>query len=393
MFLHTLPLRITPHTRVSNYYFFQALSVGVINAFAGIWFASKGISPEQIGIITALPLFVLLFVGVRVGRIADHANDWRNVIVIGALLSGIFPLSLFFADGFVSILALWTLCVVSQMAILPIVDAASIRLGRRTGFDFSRLYAWKTIGYMLAIFIAGFVIAEFGISAFLPLFVGLSILRSAMAFALPRFRDIGRNPLPSIQSERLRDILRPWFLFPLFGWALVHSTHFVLNGFLGLLWHAQGIPESTIGLLIVVGSVAEIGMFLGFKHITARISPRVLILASCAIAFVRWTAFAFSPDTPILYGLQLLQALTYALGFLACTHFIADVADETIAAQAQSFFGIVQSGVAIFALVSFGWLAGLFGAYAFLGSASLAALGALLVMISMTLKSRAPHNG
>eukprot|EP00435_Cladocopium_sp_Y103_P076699 s1_g438.t1 len=293
------------------------MSVGVINAFAGIWFASEGITPEQIGIITALPLFVLLFVGVRVGRIADHADDWRHVIVIGALLSGILPFSLFFAEGFVSILVLWTLCVVSQMAVLPVVDAASIRLGRRVGFDFSGLYAWKTAGYMLAMFVAGFIIAEFGISLFLPLYVGLSLLRAAMAIGLPRFRDMGRDPVPSIQSERLRDILRPWFLFPLLGWALVHSTHFVLNGFLGLLWHAQGIPESTIGLLIVFGSVAEIGMFLGFKHIAVRFSPQTLILASCAVAFVRWTAFAFSPDTPLLFGLQLLQALTYALGFLA----------------------------------------------------------------------------
>lgn len=386
MFRQNLSQRFTPQARVSNYYFFQAMSVGVINAFAGIWFTSKGITAEQIGIITSVPLFVLLFVGVRVGRIADHASDWRNVILIGAILSGIFPVGLFFADGFGSILALWTLCVVSQMAVLPVADAASIRLGRRIGFDFSQFYAWKTIGYMIAIFVAGLIIAEFGISAFLPLFVGLSLLRAAMAFGLPRFRDMAMDAQPSAGGARLRQILRPWFIFPLLGWALVHSTHFVLNGFLGLLWHAQGIPESTIGFLIVFGSIAEIAMFLGFKHIAGRFSPRVLILASCAVAVVRWAAFAISPDTPVLLGLQLLQALTYALGFLACTNFIADVADDTIAAQAQSFFGIVQSGVAILALVSFGWLAGLFGAYAFLASAGLAALGALLVLISMILK-------
>ena len=189
-----------------------------------------------------------------------------------------------------------------------------------------------------------------------------------------------------MRTNSLRTVLRPWFLFPLLGWALVHSTHFVLNGFLGLLWHAQGIAESTIGLLIVVGSVAELGMFVGFKRFADRITPRVLILASCLVAVVRWTALAFSPPVVILFWLQLLQALTYALGFLACTHFIADVTDESIAAQAQSFFGILQSGVAILALVSFGGLVALLGAYAFLTSASLAALGALLVVISMVLK-------
>ena len=381
-----VPQRLTPAARVTTYYFVHSMSVGVMNAFVGIWFAHKGITPEQIGFITSAPLVVLLFIGVAVGRVADQAPDWRPVIVVGAVISGILPLSLFFAEGYVGILIVWTVCVVSQMAILPVVDAASIRLGRRVGFEFSHLYAWKTIGYMLTIFVAGFVIAEIGITAFVPIFVGLSLLRAATAFGLPQFRETSKTLKASLHTDTLRDVLRPWFLFPLLGWALVHSTHFVLNGFLGLLWHEQGIAESTIGLLIVVGSVAELGMFVGFKRFAGRVTPRALILASCLVAMVRWTAFALSPSVPILFGLQFLQALTYALGFLACTHFIADVTDDSIAAQAQSFFGILQSGVAILALVSFGWLAAMFGAYAFLASASLAALGALLVVISMTLK-------
>lgn len=358
----------------------------MVNAFAGIWFAHKGITPEQIGFITAAPLILLLLIGVAVGRAADHAPDWRQVIVVGAVISGVLPLGLFFVEGFASLLFVWTVCVVSQMAILPVVDAASIRLGRRTGFDFSLLYAWKTIGYMLTIFVAGFVIAEIGITAFVPIFVGLSLLRAATAFGLPRFRETSKSFKGSTRADSLGHVLRPWFLFPLLGWALVHSTHFVLNGFLGLLWHDQGIAESTIGLLIVAGSVAELAMFVGFKRFAVHVTPRTLILLSCLVAVVRWTAFAFSPSVPILFGLQLLQALTYALGFLACTNFIADFADDAIAAQAQSFFGIVQSGVAILALVSFGWLAAAFGPYAFLASASLAALGALLVLISMILK-------
>lgn len=386
MFRFKLSLRFTPAVRVANYYFFQAMSVGMVNAFVGIWFAHKGITAEQIGFITAAPLIVLLFIGVAVGRAADHAPDWRQVIVVGAAVSGALPLGLFFVEGFVSVLLIWTACVVSQMAILPVVDAASIRLGRRTGFDFSLLYAWKTIGYMLTIFVAGFVIAETGITAFVPIFVGLSLLRAATAFGLPRFRETRESLKASTRAGSLRNVLRPWFLFPLLGWALVHSTHFVLNGFLGLLWHEQGIAESTIGLLIVAGSIAELAMFVGFKRFAVHITPRTLILVSCLVALVRWTTFAFSPSVPILFGLQLLQAFTYALGFLACTNFIADFADDAIAAQTQSFFGIVQSGVAIFALVSFGWLAAAFGPYAFLASACLAALGALLVLISMTLK-------
>ncbi len=376
----------TPKRRVTIYYFFQAMSVGVVNSFAGIWFASQDIREEQIGLITAAPLVVILAIGVLVGRLADRAPDWRQVIVWGGIASGLAALPLFFATGFWSILFIWTLAVTMQMAVLPIIDAASIRLGRRTGFDFSPLYAWKTIGYMLTILVAGFIVARFGISAFLPMFVGLTLVRTATAFTLPRFREPKGVASSNTASASLRDVLHPWFLFPLAGWSLVHSTHFVLNGFLGLLWHDQGISESMIGLLIAIGSIAELAMFVGFKHFTARISPQTLIFISCVVAVVRWTAFAFSPPISVLFALQLLQAVTYALGFLACTHFIADLSDEAIAAQAQSLFGAMQSGVAILALVAFGWLAGQFGVYAFLASAGLAVSGALLVVVSTTFK-------
>jgi MFS transporter, PPP family, 3-phenylpropionic acid transporter len=378
--------RLSSRNRVSIYYSVQAMSVGVVNAFAGIWFVSKGIGPEEIGFITAAPLTAILLVGVLVGRMADQAPDWRQIIVYGALASGLVPIVLIFANGFWGILIVWTLAVTTQMAILPVVDAASIRLARRLEFDFSQLYAWKTVGYMATIFIAGFIIAEFGVSAFLPLFIMLSLLRAVVAFGLPKFRGALQAPKASLEAHNLIDLLKPWFLFPLLGWGLVHSTHFVLNGFLGLLWHAQGISESTIGLLIVFGSIAEIAMFLGFQRYFSRFPTRALILASCVVATLRWAALAFSPTVPILFGLQQLQAATYALGFLACTNFIADRANEDIAAQAQSFFGILQSGVAIFALISFGWLAANFGALAFLASAGLAALGALLVVVSMTIK-------
>lgn len=378
--------RFSPGNRVSTYYFVQAMSVGVVNAFAGIWFASKGISPEQIGFITAAPLVAILLIGVMVGRIADRAADWRQVIVWGALASGIIPVALLLAEGYWSILFVWTLSVTTQMAILPIVDAASIRLGRRLGFDFSRLYAWKTVGYMTTIFASGLLVVDFGISAFLPLFIGLSLVRAVAALSLPAFRNQEAQLEKELVPRRFLEVAEPWLLLPLVAWALVHSTHFVLNGFLGLLWQAQGLSEGMIGALIAMSSFAEIIMFFAFKHIARHFSARSLILASCVIAVVRWGALSLSPGIEMLFALQLLHAATYALGFLACTNFIAIQTGEDIAAEAQSFFAILQSGIAIFALLSFGWLVAQFGPYAFIISAGLAALGALLVVISMTLK-------
>jgi PPP family 3-phenylpropionic acid transporter len=91
--------------RVAVYYFLQAMSVGAVNAFAGIWLAFKGIGPEQIGVIFAVPLGLILLIGVWVGRMADRAMDWRQVIVIGALASAVAPVGLFFDLEFMKVCA------------------------------------------------------------------------------------------------------------------------------------------------------------------------------------------------------------------------------------------------------------------------------------------------
>lgn len=376
----TLPGRASPERRVAAYYFVQAMSVGAINAFAGIWLSHKGMTASEIGVIFAVPVGLIILINVWVGRIADRSSDWRDVIVIGAMASAVAPLGLLFADGFWGILFVWTLAVITQMVILPVTDAAAMRLSRRTGGDFGRLYAWKTVGYLLTVTLAGFLLVHFGTPAFLPLFVGLSIARGLASLVLPKFRADSTSNAKSTSRKFLVGTMRLGFVLPLIAWSMVHCTHFVLNGFLGLLWHQQGLSPGMIGILIGVSSLSETGMFLAFKKFLSRIPARKLILISCLFGVLRWTIFALTPSVEILFILQLLHAATYAMGFLACTNFIADIASEDVAAEAQSFFSILQSALAIVALIGFGWLTETWGERAFLASAIFAGIGALLVI-------------
>lgn len=386
MFSTLFSFGVSPERRVTAYYFLSAMSVGAANAFAGIWFSSKGMSPDQIGWINAAPVVVMLCLALFIGKIADRADDWRRVIVIGAVASALVPVALLGAGGFWGILILWTLAVTTQMSTLPVIDAAAMRMSRRLGFDFSALYAWKTVGYLAVIFASGYVLLWLGVAAFLPLFIGLSLVRGLAALTLPKFRAAEQAAPVEKQAGGLKSVMRPWFVLPLLGWTMVHSTHFVLNGFQGLLWIQQGISAEIVGLLIGVSGIAETVMFFAFKRFSKRFSARSLILVSCVVAVVRWAAMSLSPGVPLLFALQLLHAVTYALGFLACTNFIANWTHEDIAAEAQSFFTVLEFVVAIVALIAFGQLAGAFGARAYLGPAAFAAVGAALVGVSMWLR-------
>ena len=375
---------LTPEARTTVYYVIFFMTSGAATAYAGIWFADQGLSAGEIGIIGSLPVLLTLVLNLVVGRLADRARDWRTVIVIGALLGAIFSVGLLFAHGFVGILVVWTLAALPLAAIGPVQDAAALRLTRRNGTDFGSIRAWGTVGYMGVIVLTGQVVSWFGGGAFMPLFVALCVLRGLVALSLPNFRA-PKDAATAVRSgaSRMREVMKPWFLLPLLGWAMIFGTHLILNSFQALLWKQQGISDITISLLIALGAASEAAMMFVFKRYVGRFPARMVMLASAIISALRWCAMALAPDVPLLAMLQLLHSVTFAMGFLGCVHFIANWTSEDIAAEAQSFFQVLQQVMAVIAVTAFGALVAVFGTHAYFASAAFAAVGAALIVWSM----------
>jgi PPP family 3-phenylpropionic acid transporter len=386
---------ITPEFRAGAFYFTIYMSAGTATAYAGIWLADQGISAGEIGIINALPVFVMLVINLVVGRIADRAEDWRQVIVIGALAAAVIPVGLFFVNDFWGILIFWTLAGLPVSAIGPVLDAATMRMTRRNGTDYGRLRATGTVGYMAIIFITGYVIAWFGGATFLWIFVGVSILRGAVSLGLPKFRaprGEGVIPPAAVGAVHLLEVMKPWFLLPLVGWAMVFGTHLLLNAFQALVWKEQGIGEEIIGLLITVGAISEALVFFAFARFAKRFTARSLILFSAVVSVLRWVAMAFAPGVELLFALQLLHGITFALGYVGCVSFIANWTSEDIAAEAQSFFQVLQQAMSVIIILGFGALLEPLGAKGFFASAAFAGIGALLIWLSMRMQQPKRHD-
>jgi MFS transporter, PPP family, 3-phenylpropionic acid transporter len=321
-----------------------------------------------------------------VGRLADRAQDWRQTIVIGATLAAIIPFGLFFSSGFLPILLVWTLAAVAPSVVGPVMDAATMRLTLRRGSDFGRLRAWGTVGYMVTILATGYLVTLFGAVAFVPLFVGLAVLRGLAALGLPKFRrplDLGREDRG---ATRLMQVMKPWFLAPLVGWAMVFGTLLILNAFQGLLWARQGLQPDLIAILIGLGAFSEAVAFFAFRRFASHYPARVLMLVSALVAMLRWCIMAYAPGVPVLVGLQLLHGICFSMGFLGCLRFIANWTSEDIAAEAQGFFNMLQQAMAVVAIMGFGWLTTRFGPLAYLGSAGFAAVGAGLIWASLRMQ-------
>jgi len=374
---------LSPETRSGLYYFSSMMNIGAATAYAGIWFAKQGLTPDQIGLINSAPIFALLLINLLVGRVADRAKDWRQVIIFGAWTSALLALGLIFAFDFWSILIVWSLANIAQGAIAPVMDAAATRIAERRGTSFGAIRAWGTIGYVLAIFTTGAVLAALGSTFFIPLFVGFCVLRALISLALPQFRAEAPSKPREGSATNLSGMLKPWLLVPILAWGLIQSTNMALMAFQALLWKQQGLSESLIGGLIAFGAIAETAMMFGFPWLKRNFTNRQLLLIAGLFAALRWTCFAFSPAMPWLIPLQMIHAITYAVGFAGIMGFITRWTAEGMAAEAQGFMVVVQQGATMLMIMFFGHLVSLYGPHAYFASAAVAGLGALLVLLSM----------
>lgn len=373
---------MSPEKRVTAFYFTQFMTAGSSNAFAGIWFASIGLNPDQIGLISSTPIFVLLLLNIFVGRIADRAKDWRQVIIAGVVASALMSFGLLYVRSFWGILFFWTLAAIAQSSTVPVADAATLRLTTRRGTSFGNIRAWGTIGYVAAIFVTGLVVTWAGGSAFMPLFVGLALLRAATSAALPQFRSEEKQQAVHGAATKLSHMLRPWLFLPLLAWAMIFSSHLVLNAFQTLLWKQQGLPDSVSSGLLALGALSEAAMFFAFRSLASSYPPRNLLILSGVVSTLRWLAMAYSPNVYVLVPMQLLHSITFALGFLGCVNYITQWTSEDMSAEAQGFAVVLQQILAVIMFTVFGHLMALYGAGAYFASAAVAAAGTAVVLLS-----------
>ncbi|MCG8381700.1 MAG: MFS transporter, partial [Gammaproteobacteria bacterium] len=108
---------------------------------------------------------------------------------------------------------------------------------------------------------------------------------------------------------------------------------------------------------------------------------RLFFLAALS-GLVRWTGLSVSTDLPVLIGLQLLHAGTFALTHLAVFEFISQRIPPQLTASAQTLYDIVSAAV-VFALAMM--LAGALyeyrGGQAFLAMTGFSLAAMLLLLI------------
>lgn len=331
-----------PYWRLSGFYLFYFASLGALLPFWGLYLQARGFSPADIGELMAVIMISKLIAPNVWGWIADHTGLRMPVVRLASLLSILCFIGVFYAEGF------WMLALVMMCfsffwnASLPQLEAVTMSHLRERIQHYSRIRLWGSVGFILTVTLLGYLLDRQGVrvvpQAVLVLYLGIFLVsllvpEKAAAMTLQRQGSI-------MQVLRRRDVIA--FLLVTF---LMQASHSAYYAFYSIYMEGFGYPSSTIGELWALGVIAEVLVFLVMHRLLQHWGARRVLIASLAIAVVRWILVGMAPENlPLVLLSQVMHAATFGTFHAAAIHLVH-----------HYFVGRHQGrGQALYSSVSFG---------------------------------------
>jgi len=373
----------TPARRLAAYYFAYFAYAGVMVPYFALYLVAIGCSATEIALVLAMPQVARIFAPALWGWIADRTGARREIVIFGgaALVAGY--ASLFVVRDTTGIALVMLVMSVLSAGALPIVESIALgSLGAASG-RYGPVRLWGSVSFIASVLIAGVWLDAAPAQALLVPILVLAGAAFLTALALPdAVAEVSSAPvLPLLQVLRRPEVAA--LLAACFCMVLAHGA---LYAFFTLHLERTGYSKTMIGILWTLGVLAEIVVFVWLPRLFRSFTLRSLLLASFALAVVRFTAIGWGAQwLAVLVFAQLLHAATFAVYHSASVAAIHRLFEGRLQARGQAIYTSLSYGLggATGTLLA-GWSWTALGPGAtFSVSAVAAAAGALLVARGM----------
>ncbi|MES2538412.1 MAG: MFS transporter [Pseudomonadota bacterium] len=350
--------------------------VGAFTPYASLFFANKGMTAAQIGILMSLMQVMRIFGPNLWGWVADRSQKRVLVLRFTAMAALVSFAGIFFGQTFAQFLIVMIVLNAFTSAQGPLSEALMLSEMRGDLTHYGRLRLWGSVGFILAVTVAGELLDWQGIE-FLPWIV-LALL-ALVLFASLRMQEAPQIHAPH-QPHSIKALLKRREVIAFFvSTFLMIAAHAALYVFYSLYLAQIGYGTAAIGLMWSLGVVAEIVFFYTQAPIFRRFGVQKLMMASLFIAVLRFLMTGFWGEYVILMLIaQIMHAATFGMHHSA-----------SVATLQRWFAGSLQArGQALYISISYGLggtLGGImlsviwdkFGAEAVFLTAAMLALGSM----------------
>lgn len=284
---------------------------GTFSTYATLFFAGKGMTVAQIGVLMSM-IQVLRIVGPNVvGSLADYSQ--RRVLVLR--LAGIAALAgfsgFFLGQSFAQFLLAMIVLNLFTSAQAPICEALMLSEMRGDLTYYGRIRLWGSLGFIASVMLAAYALDYFGIMTLPWVAGGLLVCVILAAFHL---KEVARPPHQS-QPPALFSVLRRREVIAFFcSTALMVAAHTALYTFYSLYLERNGYSKTVIGAMWSLGVTAEVLLFYFQAPLFRRWGARRMMYLSLAIGALRFAMIGFGAQLLwVLVLAQLMHAATFAL--------------------------------------------------------------------------------
>ena len=375
--------------RIAFFYVAIFLILGISLPYFPLWLKAQGLSAVEIGLVTSVPLFIRIATTPMIGIAADRSGSVKGVVLAGAGFATLSALALMGVEGLWPILVLFSVFQIASLALMPLAEVVAMREVRQHGLDYGRMRLWGSLAFIAANLGGGLALAGYGAHSILVLIIAASLVTLLAGAGLPgggARRETGKGI--SLKAMMVQ-LARADLLLIMAASGLIQAAHAVYYAFSAIHWQAQGLPETTFGVLWSIGVIAEVVLFAYAGRALKRIGALNMIAIGAAGSLVRWGAMASDPSFGLLVVLQLLHGLTFGATHLGVVHAIQERVRPDQAASAQSLHSALSSGIMMGgAMALAGAIYGPLGGLSYLVMVVLAAGGGALVLAAMRFEAR-----
>ncbi len=367
-----------PYWRLSAYYFTYFSFIGVFTPYFGLYLQSLSFSAWEIGLLMSQMQLMRLFGPYFWGVLADRSGQRLWIVRLTSLATLVAFSAILFVSSFLALMLAIAVVAIFWTAALPLVESLTFDHLREDSARYSRIRLWGSVGFIVAVMLAGVVLDYLPLISMIWFSVATLITIVCSSWLVPEVSVAHSVEEPAPLGEILRQPRVRALLAASFAMAAAHGA---LNIFYTILLSDHGYSKSTVGSLFSLGVVAEIAVFFIMSRVMRRYSLRTILIVSFSTSVIRFAMIGWGVD---LMGVLVLTQLMHGLTFGAF-HAAA------ISAINRWFPGRTRSrGQALYSSLAFGG-GGLFGGvvsgwtWDHLGGQLTFAVGSIYALIGLVL--------
>ena len=332
-----------PYRSLAGFYFFYFAYLGAFAPFFSLYLISAGMSAVEIGVLMALPQLTRIVAPHLWGWLADRSGHRLRVARLTGLAGTLAWLGMFFGSGFALLFCVLLAMTFFWSAALPLVEATTLsHLGEETA-RYGRIRVWGSVGFIVSVVAVGYALD------WLPertlLWVVLALMSGMLAFCwvVP---EAAVAPHEHDDKPIARILRRPEVVALIAACALMAAAHGPYYTFFSIHLVDHGYSKAVAGWLWALGVICEIGIFVWMPHLYRAFSLRQILIASFALAVLRFLLIGWLADSLIaLLAAQALHAASFGSFHAAAIGVVHRFFRGRHQARGQAIYGSLAFGV------------------------------------------------